>query len=146
MEEESFELNDTILKSMASAKIDHDHVTYTLFSHFIENSHQLDRFFQWWHLDCHLWWFFTQSLWRVVSKVSFSDLSILIFDRRIKTLNNRASKIEIVKFTHNKNAVLCATKTDRKMNIFGWDSLDKILYWSTFENEILKSFQGHEDQ
>jgi len=111
MEETPFELTDTLLKNMAAARVDHDHKT-------VINS-----------ID-----FSDDGLWLVTS----DDFALNIYDvlqgKRIKTLYNKVSKIDLVKFTHNKNAVLCATKVD-----------NKILYWSVFENEIIKMFQGHDN-
>jgi len=111
MEDTPFELTDVLLKNMAAARVDHDHKT---------TINSLD--------------FSDDGLWLV----SCDDFSLNIYDvlqgKRIKTLYNKVSRIDLVKFTHNKHAVLCATKVD-----------NKILYWSIFENEIIKVFQGHDD-
>jgi COMPASS component SWD2 len=55
--------------------------------------------------------------------------------KKIKTLYNKTKEIEMIKFTHNNEAVLCATKKE-----------NQILYWSLHENEIIKIFTGHTDQ
>jgi len=42
------------------------------------------------------------------------DQVVNYISRRMKTLYNKVTKIDMVKFTHHKDAVLCATKTDSK--------------------------------
>ena len=48
----------------------------------------------------------------------------------------------MIKFTHNNEAVLCATKKESRLFFL---FLDQILYWSLHENEVIKIFTGHND-
>ena len=52
--------------------------------------------------------------------------------KKIKTLKNNVSKISILKFTHNPTAIL----------LIPHEQPHDLLYWSIYENEIIKSFKG----
>lgn len=70
--------------------------------------------------------------------ISCDDQVLNVYDtengKKIKTLYNKVKEIDLVKFTHNNEAILCATKKD-----------NLILYWSIHDNEVVKIFKGHTD-
>eukprot|EP01017_Pseudomicrothorax_dubius_P012271 TRINITY_DN1492_c0_g1_i7.p1 TRINITY_DN1492_c0_g1~~TRINITY_DN1492_c0_g1_i7.p1 ORF type:complete len:343 (+),score=73.06 TRINITY_DN1492_c0_g1_i7:110-1138(+) len=114
MEEEgrSFELTNTLLKNLASAKILKDHKIEVNSLDFSSDGKLL---------------------------VSCDDNTLNLYDvlegRKLKTLYNKVYKIDLVRFTHHNEAVICAAKS----------SPYYIFYWSIYENEIIKRFSGHKD-
>ncbi|EGR33180.1 WD domain protein [Ichthyophthirius multifiliis] len=51
-----------------------------------------------------------------------------------KKLYHKESQLDLVRFTHNSDAIICATQKDHS-----------IIYWSLHDNEIVKKFTGHTD-
>lgn len=70
---------------------------------------------------------------------AYSDHALHLYDttngKKIKTLYNNISKISQLRFTHNPTSVLFIPQEEPH----------DILYWSIFENEIIKSFKGPSD-
>lgn len=63
---------------------------------------------------------------------------VSLFDfRRINNYFNKRYGVNLVRFTHHNKCILCASNNE---NIF------RIMYWSLYDNTILCSFIGHEDQ
>lgn len=107
MEEEAqITLNDDLLKSFVTAKIFKDHK---------KEIHCID---------------FSDDGTRLIS---CDDQILNVYDtengKKVKTLFNKVKEIELVKFTHHNEAILCATKKDYL-----------ILYWSLHDNEVVKIF------
>ena len=70
--------------------------------------------------------------------IIYNSIQIQIYDvielKKLKTLKNLQTKISILKFTHNNNAVIFSPQ------VAPFD----LLYWSIYENEIIKIFKGSE--
>ena len=49
----------------------------------------------------------------ILNKEGF--LNYFLIARKVKTLYNKTKEIELVKFTHNNKAILCATKKDNEI-------------------------------
>ncbi|KAL4472618.1 hypothetical protein ABPG74_018567 [Tetrahymena malaccensis] len=58
----------------------------------------------------------------------------LLNGEQIKKLYHKESQLDLVRFTHNSEAILCVTQKNFT-----------IIYWSLHDNEIVKKFIGHTD-
>lgn len=70
--------------------------------------------------------------------IIYNSTQIQIYDiielKKLKTLKNLPTKISLLKFTHNNNAIIACP------SLPPYD----LLYWSIYENEIIKIFKGSE--
>jgi len=60
-----------------------------------------------------------------------------ITGKREKFVQSKKYGVDLVRFTHNNNSIICASKN-------GWD--DTIRYLSLHDNKYLKYFKGHRDK
>lgn len=71
--------------------------------------------------------------------VVYDEERLQIYDtinaKPLKTLFFKTKKINILKFTHHNNAVILVTK----------EAPYHLLYWSIFDNTIIKQFDGSEN-
>lgn len=71
--------------------------------------------------------------------VTCDDVTLNLYNvqeaRKLKTLYNKVNKMEIIRFTHHNEAILCACKSPPYY----------IFYWSVYDNEIIRRFVGHKD-
>lgn len=72
---------------------------------------------------------------------SSDDESVNLYDtttgKRQKILFSKKYGVDLIRFTHHKNAVICASKND-------WE--ESLRYWSLHDNRYLRYFKGHRDR
>ena len=83
------------------------------------------------------------------------DFSVSLYDlergEKVNTYYSKRYGVDLVKFTHHNKCILAASKRDNHCK-YRNDSitsisllLERIMYWSLHDNNILCSFIGHSD-
>eukprot|EP01119_Soliformovum_irregulare_P023315 TRINITY_DN8129_c0_g1_i2.p1 TRINITY_DN8129_c0_g1~~TRINITY_DN8129_c0_g1_i2.p1 ORF type:complete len:294 (+),score=53.61 TRINITY_DN8129_c0_g1_i2:70-951(+) len=74
-------------------------------------------------------------LHRVTTKPS--TFTIVLVEKKLKTVASKKYGVDLVKFTHTNEAVICASKNE-------WD--ESLRYLSLHDNKYLRYFKGHRDK
>ena len=82
------------------------------------------------------------------------DFSVSLYDlergEKVNTYYSKRYGVDLVKFTHHNKCILAASKRDnhckcRKFCALTFYNVERIMYWSLHDNNILCSFIGHSD-